>query len=115
MPTLRLLDSYHRHQARLQLMLYLPSPAAADEQMQVLDVASDKTAMPFNEIAGPYIELVKAGYPLSAEHLLQLLQWSERLLIRFDEFVQYYVLPFALKDGQCLTCQLTQMFFKQAA
>ncbi len=114
-PSFLHLECYCNATTRQQLQLLLPTAAAVDEQLAIIDRCQLATFLPSDEVAEPYLHLIKVGYPLSEQQLLLLLQRSVQLIMTFEQFVQWYVLPFALQGGRGLVSELNQMFFKAAA
>jgi hypothetical protein len=115
MPAFKHLDIYQKANTRKVLQAVLPTAEQVDEQLLIIDRCHLATFLPYEELAGPYLHLVRCGYVLSEHQLLQLLQWSVQLVITWEQFVQWYVLPFALQGGRGLVSELNQIFFSAAA
>jgi hypothetical protein len=110
MPSFLRPECYHKSHTRQQLLLILPAEQV-DEQLAILERCQLATFLPYEDVAEPYLHLVKCGHVLTERQLRQLLQWSVRLVMTFEQFVQWYVLPFALQGGRGLVSELNQILF----
>ncbi|OUJ69492.1 hypothetical protein [Hymenobacter crusticola] len=84
---LRSTKAYHCHTLEQHLQQLLPTAAAVEIALAAVEQAVAVTQLPYQDIAEPYLHLVRSGWVGGPGQLLQLLALAQQLNMPFFAFV----------------------------
>lgn len=104
-----MLTTLSRQRFASDLRYILPA-ARVDDALAAVDYCEEATALPYEDIAQPYLKILTTGKELRPEQLLMLLDGSQRLCLTFAVFVDELLLPWLRSQQQPLVDQFAKIF-----